>query len=137
MATISETELRRKLKRLENSVGGGGSSQVTNIGDNTYEYTNEYTYIAYAATISNVNSGVIQNQSDATGFSFSAISESGTPLGWLGYFTSKSLVQSGDPSDYIWTDLSSDLPASSITLYYTESQVLLQLQLFGLQQDIL
>ena len=125
MATISETELRRKLKRLENSVGGGGSSQVTNIGDNTYEYTNEYTYIAYAATISNVDSGVIQNQSDATGFSFSAISESGTPLGWLGYFTSKSLVQSGDPSDYIWTDLSSDLPASSVIKYYTESTNLL------------
>ena len=47
------------------------------------------------------------------------------PFGWLGYWTTKSLVQSGDPTDYIWTDLTVSTPASSIALYYTESTGLL------------
>ena len=76
---LPKVEIEKRLGKLEKGIGGS-SSQVTNIGDNTYEYTDEYTYIAYAAAISNVNSGVIQNQSDATGFSFSAISESGAHL---------------------------------------------------------
>ena len=118
-------EIERRLKKLE--IGGSGSgSLVTNIGDNTYEWTDEYTYIAYASAINNASSeGIITSQQDATGFSFRAISEAGVPLNWLGYWTSKSLVQSGDPSDYIWTDLSSELPASSVIKYYTESTNLL------------
>ena len=118
-------EIERRLKKLE--IGGsGGGPLVTNIGDNTYEWTDEYTYIAYASAINNVSSeGVIISQQDAVDFSFNAISESGDALNWIGYWTSKSLQQSGDPSDYIWTDLAGEVPASSIALYYTESTELL------------
>ena len=118
-------EIERRLKKLEKD-GSSSKPLVTNVGDNTYEWTDEYTWIAYASTISNASSeGLITSQGDAAGFSFGAISDAGIPLGWLGYWTSKSLQQSGDPTDYIWTDLTVSVPASSIALYYTESTGLL------------
>jgi len=118
-------EIERRLKKLEKD-GSGGSPLVTNVGDNTYEWTEEYTWIAYASDINNASSeGIITSQQDAVDFSFGAISEIGVPFGWLGYWTTKSLVQSGDPTDYIWTDLTVSTPASSIALYYTESTGLL------------
>ena len=118
-------EIERRLKKLEKE-GSSVKSLVTNVGDNTYEWTEEYTWIAYASAINNASSeGIIISQQDAVDFSFGAISDAGVPLGWLGYWTSKSLQQSGDPTDYIWTDLSDDLPASSTALYYTESSSLL------------
>ena len=118
-------EIERRLKKLEKD-GSGGGPLVTNVGDNTYEWTEEYTWIAYASDINNASSeGIITSQQDAVDFSFGAISEIGVPFGWLGYWTTKSLVQSGDPTDYIWTDLTVSTPASSIALYYTESTGLL------------
>jgi hypothetical protein len=118
-------EIERRLKKLEKE-GSSVKSLVTNVGDNTYEWTEEYTWIAYASAINNASSeGIITSQQDAVDFSFGAISEAGVPLGWLGYWTTKSLVQSGDPTDYIWTDLTVSTPASSIALYYTESTGLL------------
>ncbi len=118
-------EIERRLKKLEKE-DSSVKSLVTNVGDNTYEWTEEYTWIAYASDINNASSeGVITSQQDAVDFSFGAISEIGVPFGWLGYWTTKSLVQSGDPTDYIWTDLTVSTPASSIALYYTESTGLL------------
>jgi len=118
-------EIERRLKKLEKE-GSSVKSLVTNVGDNTYEWTEEYTWIAYASAINNASSeGIITSQQDAVDFSFGAISEIGVPFGWLGYWTTKSLVQSGDPTDYIWTDLTVSTPASSIALYYTESTGLL------------
>ena len=122
---MPNTEIQKRLRKLEKG-SGESKSLVTNVGDNTYEWTDEYTYIAYASTISNASSeGIITSQQDATDFSFSAISETGVILSWLGYWTSKSLQQSGDPSDYIWTDLTAESPASSVAKYYTESTNLL------------
>ena len=124
-AVMPVTEIQKRLKKLEKSSSGGGPL-VTNVGDNTYEWTEEYTWIAYASDINNASSeGIITSQQDAVDFSFGAISEIGVPFGWLGYWTTKSLVQSGDPTDYIWTDLTVSTPASSIALYYTESTGLL------------
>jgi hypothetical protein len=118
-------EIERRLKKLEKE-DSSVKSLVTNVGDNTYEWTEEYTWIAYASDINNASSeGIITSQQDAVDFSFGAISEIGVPFGWLGYWTTKSLVQSGDPTDYIWTDLTVSTPASSIALYYTESTGLL------------
>ena len=118
-------EIERRLKKLEKE-DSSVKSLVTNVGDNTYEWTEEYTWIAYASDINNASSeGIITSQQDAVDFSFGAISDAGVPLGWLGYWTTKSLVQSGDPTDYIWTDLTVSTPASSIALYYTESTGLL------------
>ena len=118
-------EIERRLKKLEKE-DSSVKSLVTNVGDNTYEWTEEYTWIAYASDINNASSeGIITSQQDAVDFSFGAISETGVPFGWLGYWTTKSLVQSGDPTDYIWTDLTVSTPASSIALYYTESTGLL------------
>ena len=124
-AVMPVTEIQKRLKKLEKSSSGGGPL-VTNVGDNTYEWTEEYTWIAYASDINNASSqGAITSQSDAVDFSFSAISDAGVALSWIGYWTSKSLQQSGDPTDYIWADLDADVPASSISLYYTESTNLL------------
>jgi hypothetical protein len=125
MIVRPSVEIERRLKKLEKE-GSSVKSLVTNVGDNTYEWTEEYTWIAYASDINNASSeGIITSQQDAVDFSFGAISEIGVPFGWLGYWTTKSLVQSGDPTDYIWTDLTVSTPASSIALYYTESTGLL------------
>ena len=118
MAKITETELRRKLKK----VGTGGSSGPTarKVGD-TWEYTEEVLYLAYASSISNVSSsGVISNQSDAVGFQFSAFASSGALLPWRGYLFSKSMYASGDPTDYIWEDISASASgASTMERYYS------------------
>ena len=118
MAYITETELRRKLRKAAMTGGGSSVSAVRN-GD-TWEYSNEVLYLAYATTISNDTNGVIVNQSDATGFQYEAFSSTGTLLPWRGYLFSKSLYASGDPTDYIWEDISGDISGTStLERYYS------------------
>ena len=78
MAKISETELRRKLKKLEVSSSGSGAS-IEKVGDQ-YEYDKTVIYIAYASALSNLSSGTIPSQSDATDFQFSPYNDSGVLL---------------------------------------------------------
>ena len=48
-------EIERRLKKLEKE-GSSVKSLVTNVGDNTYEWTDEYTWIAYASDINKASS---------------------------------------------------------------------------------
>ena len=118
MAKITETELRRKLKKA--GTGGGSSGPTASLVGDSWEYSEAVLYLAYASNITNESlSGVITNQSDAVGFQFSAFSSSGVLLPWRGYLFSKSIYASGDPTDYIWEDISAGSSASTMERYYS------------------
>ena len=120
MAKISETELRRKLKKLEVDSGSGSGASVEKVGDQ-YEYDKSVIYIAYASALSNLSSGTIPSQSDATDFQFSPYNDSGVLLAYRGYFINKSIYQSGDPTDYTWESTSGASGFTSSERYYTTS----------------
>ena len=126
MAIISETELQKRLRKLEaQSVGGGNSPAVHRVGDH-YEYVSDYIYVAYADTISSATNGVIVNQSDATGFQIeSPFDATGTLLTFRGFYTTKSINASGDPTDYVWEDISTMSNFATFDRYYTTSFELL------------
>ena len=123
MAKISETELRRKLKKLEVDSSGGGAS-IEKVGDQ-YEYDKTVIYLAYASALSNLSSGTIPSQSDATDFQFSPYNDSGVLLAYRGYFINRSIYQSGDPTDYTWESTSGASGFTSSERYYTTSTGLL------------
>jgi hypothetical protein len=120
MAKISETELRRKLKKLEVDSSSGSGASVEKVGDQ-YEYDKSVIYIAYASALSNLSSGTIPSQSDATDFQFSPYNDSGVLLAYRGYFINKSIYQSGDPTDYTWESTSGASGFTSSERYYTTS----------------
>ena len=104
MANMTETELRRRLKKLE-SEPTASTALVSRVGDQ-YEYDKDFVYIAYASALANLSNGSITNQSDATDFQFSPYNDSGTLMAYRGYFINKSIYQSGDPTDYTWESTS-------------------------------
>ena len=135
MATISETELQRRLRALENSnsQGSGGAGiavtfnpagAIERVGDQ-YEYTSDHIYIAYASTISNDEAGIVPNQSDVTGFQYTPFDSSGTLLSYRGIYKSKSVYASGDPTDYVWEDITTISGFAISERYYTVSSVML------------
>jgi hypothetical protein len=100
MATISETELQRRLHKLEyNSTTS--KAFVKRVGD-TYEYTRDFVHVAYASALSGLSNGEITNQEDATGFQYSPYTTAGALLTYMGHFVSRSVIPSGDPTDYTW-----------------------------------
>ena len=125
MATISETELQRRLRNLESGITGGSGTSITaqQVGD-TWEYIDPVIYLAYANDIFNLsNDGVITNQSDAAGFQYSPFNSQGVLLNWRGYLFSTSIYASGDATDYIWERVvtTSETTSVSFTRYYTVS----------------
>ncbi len=119
MANMTETELRRRLKKLE-SEPTASTALVSRVGDQ-YEYDKNFVYIAYASALANLSSGSITNQSDATDFQFSPYNDSGTLLAYRGYFINKSIYQSGDPTDYTWEATSGASGYTSSERSYTEA----------------
>jgi len=119
MATVSETELQRRLKRLENNTNDT-NPLVHRVGDQ-YEYVENYIYVAYASALSGLTDGKITNQSDATDFQFSPYDSSGDLLTYRGYFVSKAIYSSGDPTDYTWEVTSGAIGFTSGDRYYTTS----------------
>ena len=120
MAKISETELQKRLKKLESYHAATGAL-VRRVGDQ-YEYVDDFIYTAYASALTNLSSaGKITNQSDATGFQFSPYNLSGTLLPYVGFFVNKSIYQSGDPTDYTWESTSGQSGFTSSERYYTTS----------------
>ena len=119
MAKISETELQRRLRKAS---GGGANSgpTATKVGS-TWEYTEPVLYLAYADSLTNLNSVnfTIPNQSDAIGFSMSPFNAAGTLRQWRGYLFSKSMYASGDPTDYIWEDVTAVSSTVSYVRYYS------------------
>ena len=125
MANMTETELRRRLRKLEAHHEGTGAL-VKRVGDQ-YEYVDDYIYIAYAASLNNLSSdGKITNQSDATGFQFSPYNTSGVLLAYRGFFINRSIYQSGDPTDYTWESTSGQSGYTSSERYYTTSTGLIE-----------
>jgi hypothetical protein len=54
MAKISETELRKRLKKLEADSSGSSTALVKKVEDQ-YEYDKDFIYIAYASALSNLS----------------------------------------------------------------------------------
>jgi len=127
MATISETELQRRLRNLESGITGGsdsGTSVTAEQVDGSWEYIDPVIYLAYANDIFNLAAdGVITNQSDAAGFQYSPFNSQGALLKWRGYLFSTSIYASGDATDYIWERVVTTEETSSVSFirYYTVS----------------
>ena len=102
MATISETELQKRLHKLE--YGSSTSSPLIKRVDDQYEYTRDYVYVAYASNLTNldVTTGGIPSQTDAVDFQYSPYTTGGALLSYMGHFISRSIHPSGDPTDYTW-----------------------------------
>jgi len=129
MATISETELQKRLRALEkaNLQSGGtttSAATIERVGDQ-YQYTSDHIYIAYASTISNDEAGIVPNQSDVTGFQYTPFDSSGALLSYRGIYKSKSVYASGDPTDYVWEDITTISGFAVSERYYTVSSVML------------
>ena len=120
MAKISETELQKRLKKLE-SENNVNNDLVERVGDQ-YQYTKTFIYIAYASALANLSNGKITNQSDATTFQYEPYDSSGNLLSFRGYFLSKSVYQSGDPTDYTWESTSGDVGFTSSERQFTTSK---------------
>jgi len=117
MAKISETELQRRLRKAS---GGGTNSGPTAVKvGSTWEYTDPVLYLAYTDSLTNLDTtnNTIPNQSDAVGFSMSPFNSTGGLRQWRGYLFSKSMYASGDPTDYIWEDVTA---VSSTVTYVRE-----------------
>jgi len=119
MAKISETELQKRLRKLE-SEPVASTALVSRVGDQ-YEYDKDFVYIAYASALANLSANAITNQSDATDFQFSPYNASGTLMAYRGYFINKSIYQSGDPTDYFWESTSGTAGFTSSERYHTTS----------------
>ena len=119
MATISETELQRRLRKAI-STGANSGPTASRIGS-TWEYSQAVLYLAYADSLTNLDTtnNTIPTQSDATGFSMSPFNASGTLRQWRGYLFSKSMYASGDPTDYIWEDVTAVSSSVTYVRYYS------------------
>jgi hypothetical protein len=120
MAKISETELQKRLRKLE-SENNVSNDLVERVGDQ-YQYTKTFIYVAYAHALANLSAGKITSQSDATTFQYSPYDAAGTLLTYRGYFLSKAIYASGDPTDYTWEATSGNIGFTSSERYYTTTK---------------
>jgi hypothetical protein len=123
MAKISETELQKRLRKLEASIADPSDTVV--LTDDQYTLTENVIYIAYASALSNLVNGIIPNQSDATDFQYSPYNIAGVLMAYRGYFSSTSIYASGDPTDYLWESTTGLSGFESSERYYTTSTGLL------------
>jgi len=116
MAKISETELQKRLKRIE---ADKSNNQLVHKVNDQYEYIMDYIYVAYASALANLSAGKITNQSDATTFQYSPYDADGDLLTYRGYYVSRSVYASGDPTDYTWELTSGAINFTSSERQYT------------------
>ena len=116
MAKISETELQKRLKKIE---ADKSNNQLVHKVNDQYEYIMDYIYVAYASALANLSAGKITNQSDATTFQYSPYDADGDLLTYRGYYVSKSVYASGDPTDYTWELTSGAINFTSSERQYT------------------
>ena len=93
---ISETELQKRLKKLE--AAALDPSDTVILTDDQYTLSENVVYLAYASALSNLVNGNISNQSDATDFQYSPYNAAGVLMAFRGYFSSNSIYASGDPN---------------------------------------
>ena len=131
MATISETELQRRLRALERgmSASGGGASyqgeadptdssvyaendtwynSATNnlwiFSGGTWELTSNMIRTRYADHVTNVSSeGTVSNQVDVVGFSVLPFKPNGQQRPWRGIYWGPTSTASTNPTHYEWT----------------------------------
>lgn len=119
MATISETELQKRLRKLE--AAALDPSDTVILTDDQYTLSENVVYLAYASALSNLVNGSIPNQSDATDFQYSPYNAAGVLMAFRGYFSSNSIYASGDPTDYTWESTSGLTGFTSSERYFTTS----------------
>ena len=119
MAKISETELQKRLRKLE--AAAVDPADTVALTDDQYTLTENVIYVAYASALSNLVNGTIPNQSDATDFQYSPYNIAGVLMAYRGYFSSTSVYASGDPTDYLWESTSGLSGFESSERYYTTS----------------
>ena len=125
MAIISETELQKRLRKLEAAALDPSDTVV--LTDDQYTLSENVIYVAYASALSNLVNGTIPNQSDATDFQYAPYNAAGVLMAYRGYFSSTSIYASGDPTDYTWESTSGLTGFTSSERYYTTSTGLLSL----------
>ena len=123
MATITETELQKRLRKLEAAALDPSDTVV--LTDDQYTLSENVIYVAYASALSNLVNGTIPNQSDATDFQYSPYNAAGVLMAYRGYFSSTSIYASGAPTDYTWESTSGLTGFTSSERYYTTSTGLL------------
>ena len=147
MASISETELQRRLRSLERGVGFGANSYsgivdpaangsykendtyynaATNnlwiFSGGAWSLANKQLHIRYADTVTNVSEqGLAANQVDVVQFSELPFSPSGVQKPWRGLWWG-SVVASTDPTDYEWT-YTSGAGSISVGIYSSNGTV--------------
>ena len=114
---LQTSELEKRLKAVEKK----DNSQLVQKVNDQYEYTSDYIYVAYASALANLSNGSITNQSDATTFQYSPYDASGNLLTYRGYYVTKSVYASGDPTDYTWETTSGAINFTSSERQYTTS----------------
>ena len=119
MAKITETELQKRLRKLEASISDPSDTVI--LTDDQYTLTENVIYVAYASALSNLTNGTIPNQSDATDFQYSPYNIAGVLMAYRGYFSSTSIYPSGDPTDYLWESTSGLTGFESSERYHTTS----------------
>jgi len=119
MPDLPSKEIEKRLFKLEKNTDTS-NQLIEKVGDQ-YQYAKEFVYLAYASALSNLSNGSITNQSDATDFQFSPFSDSGTLMPYRGFFTNKSIYQSGDPTDYTWQSTSGMVGYTASERYFTSS----------------
>lgn len=115
---LPEKEIEKRLKAVEKNTES--KDLVEKVGDQ-YQYVKEFVYLAYASALSNLSNNRITNQSDATDFQFSPFSDAGALMAFRGFFTNKSIYQSGDPTDYTWQSTSGMTGYTASERYYSVS----------------
>ena len=124
MPALPPREIEKRLKNLEVKPVAS-TTLVKKVGDQ-YQYDKDFVYIAYASALSNLAVGKITNQSDATSFQFTPYNSSGVLLPFRGYFTNKSIYQSGDPTDYTWESTDDLAGYNSVERKFTTSTGLVE-----------
>jgi hypothetical protein len=84
MATISETELQKRLRKLE--AAALDPSDTVILTDDQYTLSENVVYLAYASALSNLVNGSIPNQSDATDFQYSPYNAAGVLMAFQRLF---------------------------------------------------
>ena len=118
LGKLPDKEIEKRLKAVEKNINP--KELIEKVGDQ-YVYTKEFVYLAYAASLSNLANNKIPNQEDATDFQFSPFSQAGTLMAYRGFFTNKSIYQSGDPTDYTWQSTSGMVGYTASQRYYSVS----------------
>jgi len=118
LPALPPREIEKRLKAVEKI--NDTSALVEKVGDQ-YQYTKEFVYLAYASALANLSNNRIPNQQDATNFQFSPFSDAGTLMAYRGFFTNKSIYQSGDPTDYTWQSTSGMTGYTASERYYSVS----------------